>query len=262
MDYDFNRILLENRQITNKSALIWMEIMAGVTGLIWIFGLLHIISATTWVFYYLTPAAIFILLLPAILNKICKWSDSVDAGNIRLLTISVLGCSLTSVFLLSVALSHYVAFCWLFPMMIASQYYSKRITDYTFVAGLVGMIVAHFLALFVGAWDYNMMGAPALHVVRNITLPIAGYSVFYMLPRLALYCAAFPLFQAITKRTCLLLKKQKLAIMAYQAKQTFDEMQEFPDTFVTDCKIKMRYLAKNGVDVDTALANKIGRAHV
>ena len=46
--------------------------------------------------------------------------------------------------------------------------------------------------------------------------------------------------------------------MAYQAKQTFDEMQEFPDTFVTDCKIKMRYLAKNGVDVDTALKNMNG----
>jgi len=258
MDYDFNRILLENRQITNKSALLWMEIMAGVTGLIWIFGLLHIISATTWIFYYLTPVAILILLLPAFLNKILKWSDSVNAYNIRLLTISILGCSLTSVFLLSIALSHYVAVAWLFPMLIASQYYSRRITSYTFVAGLFGMIIAHFIALFVGAWDYNMMGAPALQTIRNISLPIAGYSVFYMLPKIGLYCAAFPLFLAITKRTCLLLKKQKLAIMAYQAKQTFDEMQEFPDTFITDCKIKMRYLAKNGVDIDTALANMNG----
>lgn len=258
MDYDFNRILLENRQITNKSALLWMEIMAGVVGLIWIFGLLHIISATTWVFYYLTPAAILILLLPAILNKILKWSDSVDPNNIKLLAISILGCSLTSVFFLSVALSHYVAVCWLFPMLLASQYYSKKITDYTFAAGLFGMVAAHFIALFVGAWDYNMMGSPALHVVRRISLPIASYSFLYLLPRVLLYCAAFPLFLAITKRTCLLLKKQKLAIMAYQAKQTFDEMQEFPDTFITDCKIKMRYLAKNGIDVDTALQNMNG----
>lgn len=258
MNYDFNRILLENRQMTNKSALLWMEIMAGVTGLIWIFGLLHIISATTWIFYYLTPAAILILLLPAFLNIILKWSDSVNANNIRLLTFSILGCSLTSVFLLSVALSHYVAVAWFFPLLIASQYYSRKITGYTFFAGLLGMLAAHFIALFVGAWDYNMMGSPTLQLVRNITLPIAGYSVFYMLPKVALYCVAFPLFLAITKRTCLLLKKQKLAIMAYQAKQTFDEMQEFPDTFVTDCKIKMRYLAKNGVDVDTALKNMNG----
>ena len=258
MNYDFNRILLENRQITNKSALLWMEIMAGFTGLIWIFGLLHTISATTWIFYCLTPIAILILLLPAFLNKILKWSNSINADHIRLFTISILSCSLTSVFLLSVALSHYVTVAWLFPMLIASQYYSKKITCYTFAAGLFGMIIAHFIALFIGAWDYNMMGEPALQTIRNISLPIAGYSIFYMLPKIALYCAAFPLFLAITKRTCLLLKKQKLAIMAYQAKQTFDEMQEFPDTFITDCKIKMRYLAKNGVDIDTALANMNG----
>lgn len=258
MDYDFNRILLENKQMTNKSALLWMEIMAGIIGLIWILGLLHIMSSITWIFYYLTPAAILILLLPALLNKLLKWSDSVNIEQIRLLTIIILGCSLTSVFLLSVALSHYIAVAWLFPMLIASQYYSKKITNYTFAAGLLGMILSHFCALFVGAWDYNMMGAPALQVIRNISLPIAGYSVFYMLPKIALYCAAFPLFLTITKRTCLLLKKQKLAIMAYQAKQTFDEMQEFPDTFITDCKIKMRYLAKNGVDVDSALANMNG----
>lgn len=258
MDYDFNRILLENKQITNKSALLWMEIMAGVTGLIWLLGLLHVISTVTWIFYYLTPAAIFILLLPAFLNHILKLSVSTDARKIKQLTISILGCSLTSVFLLSVALSHYVAIAWLFPMIIASQYYSRRITNATFAFGLVGMISSYFISLFIGAWDYNMMGSPALNVVRNISLPIAGYAFLYLLPRVLLYCAAFPLFLAITKRTCLLLKKQKLAIMAYQAKQTFDEMQEFPDTFVTDCKIKMRYLAKNGIDVDTALKNMNG----
>ena len=258
MDHDFNRILLENKQITNKSTLLWMEIMAGIIGSIWIFGLLHIFSATTWIFYYLTPVATLILLLPAFLNKLLKWSDSVNVKHIRLLTMVIIGCSLTSIFLLSVALSHYIAVAWLFPMLVASQYYSKKITNYTFAAGLIGMVISHFCALFVGAWDYNMMGAPTLQIVRNISLPIAGYSVFYLLPKVTLYCAAFPLFLAITKRTCLLLKKQKLAIMAYQAKQTFDEMQEFPDTFVTDCKIKMRYLAKNGVDVDTALANMNG----
>ena len=258
MDHDFNRILLENRQITNKSALLWMEIMAGITGLIWLFGLLHFISTVTWVFYYLTPVAILILLLPAFLNLILKLSESADAHKSKMLTISILGCSLASIFLLSVALSHYVAIAWLFPLMIASQYYSKKITHYTFAAGMTGMVVSYFLSLFVGAWDYNMMGSPALQVVRNISLPIAGYAFLFLLPRVLLYCASYPLFLSITKRTSLLLKKQKLAIMAYQAKQTFDEMQEFPDTFVTDCKIKMRYLAKNGVDVDTALKNMGG----
>ncbi|MCI7791709.1 MAG: hypothetical protein MR531_13230 [Lachnospiraceae bacterium] len=260
MDYDYNRILFENRQITNKSALLWMELMAGMTGLIWLLGLLHVISTITWVFYILMPVSILLLLLPAVLNKVFKLSDSItmDAQKIKLLTISILGCSLSSVFLLSVALSPYVAIAWLFPMMIACQYYSRRITSATFLAGLFGIITSYFLSLLVGAWDYNMIAPPALDVVRNLTLPIAGYASLYLFPRILLYCAGFPLFVAITKRTSLLLKKQKLAIMAFQAKQTFDEMQEFPDTFITDCKIKMRYLAKNDIDVDTALKNMNG----
>ncbi len=258
MDYNFNRILSENRQMTNKSALLWMDIMAGVTGLIWLLGLFHIFSAVTWVFYYVTPVAVFFLLLPTIMNIIGKLSASTDDSKVRLLTGSIISCMLISVFLLSVSLSQYAAIAWLFPMMIACQYYSKKITNYTFIAGLSGMIISYFLSLYVGVWDYNMMGAPALQGVRNITLPIAGYAILYLLPRVLLYCVSFPLFLAITRRTCLLLKKQKLALMAYQAKQTFDEMQEFPDTFLTDCKIKMRYLAKNGVDVDTALKNMNG----
>ena len=138
MDYDYNRILFENRQITNKSALLWMELMAGMTGLIWLLGLLHVISTITWVFYILMPVSILLLLLPAVLNKVFKLSDSItmDAQKIKLLTISILGCSLSSVFLLSVALSPYVAIAWLFPMMIACQYYSRRITSATFLTGL------------------------------------------------------------------------------------------------------------------------------
>ena len=89
MDYDYNRILFENRQITNKSALLWMELMAGMTGLIWLLGLLHVISTITWVFYILMPVSILLLLLPAVLNKVFKLSDSItmDAQKIKLLTI-------------------------------------------------------------------------------------------------------------------------------------------------------------------------------
>lgn len=258
MNYDFNRILLENKQLTNKSALLWMNMMAGIAGFIWLLGLLHIISTVTWIFYILMPLTILLLILPTILNKILHLSASNDTKHITIFTLCILSCSLLSVFLLSVALSHYVAVIWLFPLIIACQYSSKKITKYTFLFGLSGMILSYFLALYVGAWDYNMMGAPLLNVTRNITLQIAGYATLYLLPKVLLYCVAYPLFITLTNRTCLLLNKQKLAIMAHQAKQTFDEMQEFPDTFVTDCKIKMRYLDKNGVDIDTALKNMNG----
>ena len=49
-------------------------------------------------------------------------------------------------------------------------------------------------------------------------------------------------------------KKQQIAMMAFHAKKAIDDLQhEFPDTFLSDCQIRMRYLAKNGIDVDNAL---------
>lgn len=49
-------------------------------------------------------------------------------------------------------------------------------------------------------------------------------------------------------------KKQQISVMALHARKAIDTLQqEFPDTFVSDCQIRMRYLAKNGIDVDNAL---------
>lgn len=49
-------------------------------------------------------------------------------------------------------------------------------------------------------------------------------------------------------------KKQQIAMMAFHAKKAIDDLQqEFPDTFLSDCQIRMRYLSKNGIDVDNAL---------
>ena len=56
------------------------------------------------------------------------------------------------------------------------------------------------------------------------------------------------------KKAGRLAKKQQISIMAYHAKQVLDNLQaQFPDTFISDCRIKMRFLAKRGIDVDAAL---------
>lgn len=260
MEYNYKRIFLENRQLTNKTTSIWMTIMASVVGVCWALELLNIMQLSTWIFHIMAPASIVLLLVPAVMNHIFNMSDSshIDKKNIDRLTIVILGCSLGSVFLLSVALSHYVTFAWLFPMLIACQYYSRRITKCTFIASVIGMLTSFILSLYCGVWDYNMMAAPTLLGVRKISMTIIGQSVMYMIPRILLYCATFPVFVSITKRTELMMKKQKLSLMTHQAKRSFDSLSDFPDTFNTDCRIKQRYLSKNGIDVDTALKNMGG----
>ena len=241
MQYNYNHIFLENRQISNTSAIRWSCFTAMVIGIAWIFTLFHIISVPALAFQIIAPVSIFILLLPAVVNHLMHLSDILLVGSkgINLLTGLILGCNLTAVFLLSSTLSHYASIIWLLPTLIACQYYSKRITSHIFLGGFVGMILSFYVSIYLGIEDLNL-------------------ALVHLMPQLLIYCAAYPLFMNITKRTELLMKKQKLSMLAYQAKQTLDHLEELPDTYITDCSIKMRYLAKNGVDVDTALQNMDG----
>lgn len=241
MQYNYNHIFLENRQISNTSAIRWFCFTAMVIGIAWIFTLFHIISVPALAFQIIAPVSIFILLLPAVVNHLMHLSDILLVGSkgINLLTGLILGCNLTAVFLLSSTLSHYASIIWLLSTLIACQYYSKRITSHIFLGGFVGMILSFYVSIYLGIEDLNL-------------------ALVHLMPQLLIYCAAYPLFMNITKRTELLMKKQKLSMLAYQAKQTLDHLEELPDTYITDCRIKMRYLAKNGVDVDTALQNMDG----
>ncbi|MCI5609977.1 MAG: hypothetical protein MR392_01205 [Roseburia sp.] len=241
MQYNYNHIFLENRQISNTSAIRWSCFTAMVIGIAWIFTLFHIISVPALAFQIIAPVSIFILLLPAVVNHLMHLSDILLVGSkgINLLTGLILGCNLTAVFLLSSTLSHYASIIWLLPTLIACQYYSRRITSHIFLGGFVGMILSFYVSIYLGIEDLNL-------------------ALVHLMPQLLIYGAAYPLFMNITKRTELLMKKQKLSMLAYQAKQTLDHLEELPDTYITDCRIKMRYLAKNGVDVDTALQNMDG----
>ena len=241
MQYNYNHIFLESRQISNTSAIRWSCFTAMVIGSAWIFTLFHIISVPALALQIIAPVSIFILLLPAVVNHLMHLSDILLVGlkGINLLTGLILGCNLTAVFLLSSTLSHYASIIWLLPTLIACQYYSKRITSHIFLGGFVGMILSFYVSIYLGIEDLNL-------------------ALVHLMPQLLIYCAAYPLFMNITKRTELLMKKQKLSMLAYQAKQTLDHLEELPDTYITDCRIKMRYLAKNGVDVDTALQNMDG----
>lgn len=260
MNFDYNRIFLENRQLTNKTVLVWMNLMAGLVVFLWAFSLMKLIEVGTWSFQFAAPLCAFFFVLPTIINAIFHLSDvsSIGKKGVHILTRLLLYCSIIGIFVLSCSLSYQITLAWFFPMLISCQYYSKKITGHTFVASLIGLIASHFISLYIGLWDYNFFGYQSTNIIRELPLSTLSHATIYVLPKLILFCAAFPLFYGITKRTELLLKKQHLSIMANEAKKTLHDLQEFPDTFATDCKIKMRYLSKNNIDVDTALQNMDG----
>lgn len=233
MEFDYNHIFLDNRQLTNKAALIWCKIIAGVFGIVWILYLLDLIHISNELFFYLAPACMFLLISPALLYHLLLQGKSSEPNEkiTYILEHYILVVCLMTTFIAGCCLSSYIMAAWILPMLLACQYYSKKTTTLVFIIGLIGM----FLSMI-----------------------IAGTSIMSALPYVLIYCSFYPLCMMITKRTALLLKKQKLSIMALHAKQNLDNMHEFPDTFVSDCRIKMRYLAKNGIDIDSALEKMDG----
>ena len=76
-------------------------------------------------------------------------------------------------------------------------------------------------------------------------LPVTAlWSLLWFIPISVILAFILHLYR---KNTILLARKQQISIMAYHAKQALNTLQQhFPDTFVSDCHIKMCYLAKKG----------------
>lgn len=84
-------------------------------------------------------------------------------------------------------------------------------------------------------------------------LPAAAlWSLLWFIPVSAILAFIMHLYR---KDTMLLARKQQISIMAYHTKQALSTLQQhFPDTFVSDCHIKMCYLVKKGIDAEAAIA--------
>lgn len=102
-----------------------------------------------------------------------------------------------------------------------------------------------------------------LGLTAGMSLFISTLCAIDILPAQALWALLGMIPSALTlmlvvacyhKKAGTFAKKQQIAMMAFHAKKAIDDLQqEFPDTFLSDCQIRMRYLAKNGIDVDNAL---------
>ena len=84
-------------------------------------------------------------------------------------------------------------------------------------------------------------------------LPAAAlWSLIWILPTAV---ALWIVVRHYRRQMKLLAQKHQISMMAYHAKLVLDHLQQqIPDTLITDSKIKMRYLARHGIDIDAALA--------
>jgi hypothetical protein len=91
----------------------------------------------------------------------------------------------------------------------------------------------------------------ALLYISGILPLNALWSLLWIIPNAV---ALVFLVRYYHKKAMQLAKKQQISMMAYHAKQVIDDLnQQFPDTYISDCSVKLRYLEKHGIDVDAAL---------
>ena len=80
----------------------------------------------------------------------------------------------------------------------------------------------------------------------------ALWSLLWLLPTAIALCIVVHFYH---KKAKILAQKQQISMMAYHAKQVMEQLQQqIPDALITDSRIKMRYLARHGIDIDGALA--------
>lgn len=217
MDFNYQNVLNEDRQRSTKIIIGWFNMLSGLIFLIWALDIFNIFPVSNGDNIFIMPLSAVILLIPQFVSVVFlllkKTPPSEPFAYFTLI------CGVLSISLLSVSLPRFGVVAWFFPVLIACQYSSKKMTLVAYLIGVIGLL----------------------------------FTQRQSEPSILLYVISLPLIYSISKRSELLLKKQRLLMMARQAKKSFDELSEFPDTFETDCRIKARYLAKNGINIDKAL---------
>jgi len=104
-------------------------------------------------------------------------------------------------------------------------------------------------------WLTIMAGAAILIALLCLAgaLPAAAlWALIWIVPTAA---ALWIIVRCYHRKLKLLAQKQQISMMAYHAKQVLDHLQQqIPDTLISDSRIKMRYLARHGIEIDAALA--------
>lgn len=101
----------------------------------------------------------------------------------------------------------------------------------------------------------SFMGMISLFIGVLCTIDLLPYSALWALLGIVPTAAALAFAVVyLHKKADTFSKKQQISIMAFHAKQAMNTFQqEFSDTFVSNYHIRMRYLAKSGINVDNAL---------
>lgn len=203
-----------NEEKANRYTAFCTFIAAVVAVLMWLLNLCGFFIVDQTLMNVAMPGGVALFLLPSLLVRVWK-------GDTRLLKYVIMCCFMIGIAILNSALTIQLVLAWSCPVILSCHYYSPKLTHFTLMGALFGMLCATYIGLYYGVWDANMMRAADIEgnaafraeFIREATA--AGDNLllrvfnFYYIPRAAIVIVVYLISVTLSKRTHGLLKKQE-----------------------------------------------------
>ncbi len=203
-----NGVLRENEKTANKLVAKVMRITFAIFTLVYILNIVGMFTVKQNVMTIAYIGGSFFLLLPTLLIDVLK----IEAGYVKYL--NVIGSAVT-IMLLSVTLTYHVVAFYVYPIAIASLYFSKKLNVMATTITVIGITAGQFLAFFLETTvDHNFT-----------TLKRA--IIFGIIPRALVVIAESAIFTMLCGRTASLLSN---LMGAEEQKTMYEKMQKMQES--------------------------------
>lgn len=179
-------ILIENEKIANRITAKVMRVTFLIFTLVYILNVvgIFVVDKTIMTIAYICGGAL--LLLPTLLVNLLK----LDRWYIKYISVMV---AVIFVALMSITLTYHVVVIYVYPIAIASLYFSKRLNVYATAFTVIGVSIGQILAFFLDTLQDDNF------VVFKSAI------VFGVIPRAIVLIAVAAIFTMLTSRTAMLL---------------------------------------------------------
>ncbi|MFI3170931.1 MAG: PP2C family protein-serine/threonine phosphatase [Eubacteriales bacterium] len=182
--------------------------------MIWFLNIIGVFTIQQSIMNTTMCTGLCIMLIPIFALK----KFNVSAQTLKYMSIT---CLVLGITIMNCGMTYQSLLSWSVPILIASHYYSPKITKIMFVSTAILMFIAMYIGLFWGTWDSNMMASTdVVYGFQNrlefLKLSAANgrntivYIIYiYYLPRLIIMFGFYFLDVSLSKRTHNLLLMQE-----------------------------------------------------
>lgn len=167
----------QNETEANRYTARCLRVLAIIVAIVWALNMLGIFTVPTQVMTIAAPLGMAVFTVPTLLCRFFRKKP-------YQLKYYIMLCCVLGITILSCALPKHTIVAWAAPIILASHYYSKRLSWGTLAATVVCLTASIVAATYFGEWDPYLLRALPYEGKRQITGEMLSMSIqYYALPR-------------------------------------------------------------------------------